>query len=644
MQPANKLGLTYGAFIRPNGVEFKLYAPSSEKVSLVIFSQPEDEYGTEIPMSKNESGDWTLFHTDAGIGTLYGYKLTGPYNDENVIIADPYSKAAVTQNSWRHVAKTLIIDSQYNWEGDTWKNIHPRDLIVYEAHVRDMTIHKSSNAKEKGSYLGFIEKDQNGGIAHLKSIGVNAVQFLPLWDFANVEIPYKQDADGLYNNWNPYARNHWGYMPTFYMAPESYYATNGTDEPNAWNGIDGRAVTEMKDMVKSLHREGMAVILDVVVNHISNYDWHPLKYIDKTVYFKLDENENFISQCCGNLLESDNKPVQNYIVESLKFWLTEFHIDGFRFDQAHLLSPETATLILDELKMINPNVIIYGEAWNEREKEFSELGWGSFNARFRDVLRGDLHNFNEQGFLFGKFRKGESLEDLQSLIMGTISGKKSVYQTPAHAINFLEVHDDFCFNDYLRLSTGKNSKSDIIDNPMKHIELSTELLKINKLGALILMTSQGIPMIHQGQDWAHSQIIADTEVDDPDIGKMDRNPYNKDNETNWVNWLEKEQNSDLANYYSGLIKLRRGITELRHANPKDFKFQGLSELALGYIIRNRIGVYINGNPNDSVSTELPDGTWSIIANGEKVDTNGIGTISGKISIPPTSGVVLKRIN
>ena len=640
MQPITKLGLSYGAFLRPGGIEFKIYAPNSDKVKLVIFEKVDDESGYEYPMEKLVNGDWRYFLKNAPLGTMYGYRLTGPWNDENVIVADPYSKATVTQNNWRHVAKSLVIDASFDWEGDTWTNIHPRDLIIYESHVRDMTVHKSSNATAKGSYLGFIEKDQNGGIEHLKSLGVNAVQFLPLWDFANFEIPYRQDADGMYNDWNPYERNHWGYMPTFFMAPESYYATDGTNKPNAWNGKDGRAVTEMKDMVKSLHQEGMAVILDVVVNHISNYDWHPLKYIDKTVYFKLDEQGDFLSQCCGNLLASDHQPVRDYIIESLKYWMTDYHIDGFRFDQAHLLSAETATFIIDELKKINPNVIIYGEAWNEREKEFSELGWGSFNAKFRDVLRGDLHNYDEKGFLFGNFRDSETLENLQALILGT----PNIYQSPAHAVNFLEIHDDYCLNDYLRLSSSRNSKDDIIDDPMKHIELDDDLLRKNKLGALILLTSQGIPIIHQGQDWAHSQIIAETDAYDPNVGKMDRNPYNKDNETNWVNWLEKEQNKKLADYYSGLIDLRRTHTEFRHATKKDFKFQGLADHALGYVIRNRIAVYINGENSTAVETDLPEGKWQLIVDNEEVNLNGIRQVSGKISIPPTSGMVLQRIN
>jgi pullulanase/glycogen debranching enzyme len=640
MNPAQNHSLSYGAFVRPDGVEFKIHAPNSDAVNLVIFSSFDATEGEEFPMEKNENGDWSIFQTSAGVGTYYGYRLEGVWNSSDVIIADPYSKAAVTQNSWRHVAKSLIVDDTFDWQGDTWVNLHPSDLVIYEAHVRDMTIHETSNANQQGSYLGFVEHNQRGGIEHLKSLGVNAVQFLPIWDYANVEIPFKQEASGMYNDWNPYERNHWGYMPTFYMAPESYYATDGTDIRNDWNGKDGRAVHEMKSMVKSLHNEGIAVILDVVVNHVSNYDWHPLKYIDRSVYFKLDENGNFLSQCCGNLLQTENEKVRQYIIESLKYWMLEYHIDGFRFDQCYLLSAETASLILFELRKVNPGVIIYGEAWDNREAEFSTLGWGSFNARFRDVFRGDLHKYEEKGFLFGEYRPEENLEDIQSVIMGNTTGKHSTYQSSEHAINFLEVHDDYCFNDYIKLSLGLNQKDDIITDPMAHIQLSDTVLRLNKLGALALLTSQGVPIIHQGQDWAHSQIIVPTDAPDKNVGKMDRNPYNKDNETNWVNWDEKAQNSELFEYYKGLIELRRKYTEFRHAQNNELKFQGLSDHSLGYTIRDRIAVYLNGDKNKSIDVMLPDGNWLMVANHNQVNAKGIKTLSGQINIPVTSGVVL----
>jgi len=643
VQPAPNLSLSYGAFLRPDGIEFRLLAPSSKRVQLVIFSSPADESGNEYPMDRSESGVWSYFLKDAGPGTLYGYRLEGPLNDSTIIVADPYSKAAVTQNTWRHIAKSLVMEPGFDWQGDTWQNIDPKDLIIYEAHLRDMTIHPSSEAKSAGSYAGFIEENQRGGIAHLKNLGVNAVQFLPLWDFANVEIPYQEEAAGMVNTWNPYERNHWGYMPTFYMAPESYYASDGSAVPGEWNGRDGRAVRELKEVVRELHRNNIAVIMDVVVNHVSNYDWHPLKYIDRELYFKLDSEGNFLSQCCGNLLDTDNEHVRTYIIESLKYWMVEYHVDGFRFDQAHLLSAETAKHILSELRSVNPQVIVYGEAWNNRGREFSELGWGSFNAHFRDVLRGDLHDFSKKGFLFGSYRPNENKNDLKTIVTGTLWGNKGIYNTPAHTINFLEVHDDYCFSDFLRLSSGQNSKDELIKDRLQHIELTPEIFKMNTMGALVLLTSQGIPLIHQGQEWAHTQVVAATNRPDSNVGKMDPNPYNKDNETNWINWEEAAQNRALVNYYSSLILLRKKYNQLRNSSLNDFRFFDLdSRFGLGYAIADDMVVFLNGSVTEILSVKLPPGKWLQLVNASEVDLNGLRIAEGYINIQPTSGTVFIR--
>ena len=155
-----------------------------------------------------------------------------------------------------------------------------------------MTKHPSSGSNYPGTYKGFVSDNQVGGIKHLKNLGVNAVQLLPIWDFANVEMPYLETIEGKTNSWNPYERNHWGYMPTIFMAPESYYASDGTSIPNKWNGIDGRAVTELKEMIRVLHKNEIAVFLDVVINHVSNYDYQPLKYIDQ-VYISSKEDGDF---------------------------------------------------------------------------------------------------------------------------------------------------------------------------------------------------------------------------------------------------------------------------------------------------------------------------------------------------------------
>jgi pullulanase/glycogen debranching enzyme len=386
--------LSYGAFVSENNTTFKIHAPKSTDVFLVIFDTPEAKTGTEYEMTKLKNGDFILEIKDAGAGTLYGYRLEGPLNDPDVIIADPYSKAAVTQNSMRHVAKSLIVDDAFDWEGDSWMKMDQRDLIIYEMHIRDMTAHSSSTAKQKGSYLGLVETGQNSGIEHIKAMGVNTVQILPPQEFANVEVPYKDKNAPVYNDWNPYSRNHWGYMTTFFFAPESYYATDGTDVPNAWNGSDGRAVREFKDMVKSFHREDIAVIMDVVYNHVSNYDWQPLKYIDKDMYFRMDENGNYTAHSgCGNDTYSESPKMRQLILESVKYWMTEFHVDGFRFDLGNLIDAETRQMIIDELRAINPHVIILAEPWGNGydPNGFSDMGWASFNDQFRDGLKGSTY-------------------------------------------------------------------------------------------------------------------------------------------------------------------------------------------------------------------------------------------------------------
>ena len=641
-KPYDSLKLSYGAFVKADGIKFKLHAPSSIGVDLILFDDFDDRFGNPFPMKYISEGDWEIFIKDIQVGTIYGYRLIGPNNIDSVIIADPYSKAAITQNKWRYIAKSLVIDDYFDWEGDQWVNHDHNNLVIYETHIRDMTKHSSSKVQFPGTYIGFIEKNQRGGIEYLKKLGINAIQFLPIWDYANVEIPYMKKVAGLFNDWNPYERNHWGYMPTFFFAPESYYASDGVRTPGAWNGQSGIAVREFKTLVRELHKNQIAVILDVVINHVSNYDLHPLKYIDKEIYFKLDQNGNFLSQCCGNLLNTDNKKTRQLIIESLKYWMINYHIDGFRFDQAHLLSSETAKIIYEELIKINPNVIIYGEAWDNRNKEFSEMNWGSFNDRFRDVLRGDLHNYDNKGFLFGSYRKGENKNNLKSIINGSTLNNKGVYSKSFHSINFLQVHDDYSFNDYVRLSLGENKTDDIIKNKFEHITLSSKLDKINRLGALILLTSKGTPLIHQGQEWGSSKIISKTLKADINIGKMDSNPYNKDNETNWVDWRELDQNKNLVDFYEKLIKIRKFNFQFGKNHDLDFNFIDFeNEYCLGYSLNDTLLVFFNGDNINSIKLNLPNGEWNVL-----LATNE-GSFQNKVQektvfLNPISGVILKR--
>ncbi len=641
----NYTSLSYGAFVSENSTTFKIHAPNSTNVFLVIFNSPEAKTGKEYEMTKNNNGDFSIESKVAGVGTYYGYRLEGTLNDSDVIIADPYTTAALTQNSMRHVAKSLIIDNYYDWEGDSWMELDQRDAIVYEMHIRDMTAHPTSTAKQKGSYLGLVESGQNGGIEHIKSLGVNAVQILPAQEFANVEVPYKDENAPIYNDWNPYSRNHWGYMTTFFFAPESYYATDGTDAPNAWNGTDGRAVKEFKDMVKAFHSTGIAVIMDVVYNHVSNYDWQPLKYIDRKSYFRLDKDDRYVAMSgCGNDTRTENPKMQQLILESVKYWMTEYHVDGFRFDLGNLIDPETREKIIDELKAINPHVIILAEPWGNGydPSGFSEMGWASFNDQFRDGLKGDTFDINDKGFLFGEFRGNDDKAFLQRLVMGSLREYGGQYIDPSHSVNYLESHDDYTFGDRLRLTGGFVGQHEKITDLEKNALVKGELLEMNKLGALFLFTSQGIAFIHEGQEWARSKVIAQTDAPDDHVGLIDHNSYEKDNETNWLNWNEREMNRELVDYYKGLIEMRKQYPEFRRSKPEDFEFMDMSEkVAVAYTLKNKFFVALNGE-NSNIDLDLPKGKWAVL-----VDRNGIYTenrkiMRGKIMLLKNSGIVLLR--
>ena len=638
--------LSYGAFVEGNQTTFKIHAPRSTEVYLVIFKKPEDELGKEYPMVKNDFGDWTITRSDVDFGALYGYRLSGPVNDPNIIIADPYSKATVTNNSHQHIAKSLIINEDYDWNGDQWVSIAPEDLIIYEMHIRDMTAHHSSEAYQKGTYLGLTDETQRGGIPHLIEMGINAVQIMPLQDFANVEVPFQDKTQSINNDWNPYAINHWGYMTSFFFAPESYYATDGTNKPLSWNGTDGRAVHELKDMVKAFHNKNITVIMDVVYNHVSQYDYNPLKYIDRDLYFRFDEKGNWSAKSgCGNDCKTESPVMRNLILESLKYWMTEYHVDGFRFDLGQLIDANTRDLIISELRTINPNVIILAEPWGGGYDPagFSDQGWASFNDQFRDGLKGSVFDIKDKGFLFGKLRKGDDQKFLRRLATGSLREHGGQYISSDHSVNYLESHDDLTFGDRLRITGGFNEKHEIINDPISHAKVDGDLLAMNKLGALYLFTSQGIVFMHQGQEWARSKVIANTDAPDEFEGQIDHNSYEKDNETNWLNWNEKGLNSNLVDYYKGLIQLRKKYPSLRKSNPEDFKFFDFGkQIAVGYIVKEKMAIIMNGSKTDNVSTTLPIGNWRMIVDGDSVQLDSHKIMSGEINIAPISGMVLVR--
>lgn len=645
-----------GAIVESGKTIFRLFAPNAKSVTLVTFDNYEQTEGQEYPMKKDTESVWEVQMEGELFGVYYGYRISGAAAktnmfDPSIIIADPYSKAVVTQNNYLHPAKSLILNTDYDWEGDTWIQTPIQDLIIYEMHVRDISVHPSAGAEKPGTYLGMIEEGKTGGMDYLLDLGVNAVELLPCQDFSNIEVPYKDKTAPVYNTWNPYERNHWGYMTSYFFAPESYYATDGTMKKNAFIGAKGKQVNEFKDMVKALHKKGIAVIMDVVYNHVSQYDLNPFKYIDKKYYFRLNSKKGFLAKSgCGNDFMTERPMARRLILDSIKYWMTEYHIDGFRFDLAYLIDEETCKQIIEEARKINPNVYIVAEPWGDgyAPAEFSKLGWAAWNDKFRNGVKGQNPKDN-LGFIFGAWERDNNSKTVRSYVAGTTLNDGGLFQKPEHSINYLESHDDYTFGDFVRLGVKAVKPDQRIIDMVGHVRLTEHQLKIHKLGALFLFVSQGGVMIHQGQEFARSKVIAPTTRPDTNQYKIDHNSYDKDNDTNWINYSHRNLNRELFDYYRGLIRVRKTHPAFRISARNDIQFlECKNEFGLGFWINKKSSgdthnllVLMNGNSEEEATFSMPEGNWSMIVNGDLAGTKIIQeNMAGDIVVPATSGMIL----
>ena len=644
-----------GSFVEDGKTFFRLFAPSAKNVTLLTFEQPEQINGKEFKMVKDKNGVWETSIDGELYGLFYGYKVCHPEIPciEDLVCLDPYAKAVTTFNTYYNPRRGIVIkEGDYDWEGDEWIQMDWRDLVVYEMHIRDMTRHPSSGVNEPGTYHGLIERGKIGGIEYIKNLGVNAVELLPSQEFANIEIPFKDSLNGKFNTWNPYERNHWGYMTAAFFAPESYYSENVNElEWEKWSGMDAKAVTDFKDMVKALHKQGIAVIMDVVYNHISEYEIGNLKEIDKEYYFRLDEKGNFIAQSgCGNDFKTEAPMVRRMIVESVLYWMKEYHIDGFRFDLGKLIDWETLELIIHEAKKINPYAVFVCEPWGGGYDPagFSVRGWGSWNDQIRNGIKGE-NPFDGQGWIFGKWYGNNNPGRIESYVNGTLlKDKFGLFQKPEHSVNYFESHDGYTLGDFIRLGLGDVMKEQVIENVDEFVKLTHEQLKLNKLAALFLLTSRGMIMIHSGQEFARSKVIPlNMDIKDPHKGRIDHNSYEKDNEANYINYKHAALNKQLLDYYIGLIKLRKTYELFRNADYGDVTFKDFKDkpFALHYSITYgdyEFEVICNADPVSPITVILETGEWEILVDEKHAGITPLRTISESVIIPQSSGMVLKR--
>ena len=646
-----------GSFIKDGKTYFRLFTPNAVKVLLVTFNSVEDTHGIEHPMIPDENAVWEIVIESEHPGLFYGFKVyhsKEEFNDDKPLCIDPYSKAVATYNTYMNPRKSIVFQSEYDWEDDEFIKQDWRDLIIYEAHIRDLTKHPSSGAKYPGQYKGLTEKGIPGGLDYIKSLGVNTVELLPAHEFGNIEIPYKKSVAGKVNTWNPYERNYWGYMTASYFAPEAYYAQEWDNlKWNTWMGENANQVSEFKNMVKAFHKEGISVIMDVVFNHISEYELGNLKQIDKEYYFRLDNNGHFISESyCGNDLKTERPMVRRLIIDSILYWMKEYHIDGFRFDLAKLIDWQTVEDIIHEAKKINPDIVFIGEPWGGGydPQGFSIRGWAAWNDQIRNGIKGE-NPYNGHGWIFGKWFGNNNIKRIKSYVNGTLThDKHGLFHAKEHSVNYLESHDGYTLGDFIRIGTGEIKQDQVIENIEQDIKLSPRQLRLNKLSALFLFTSQGMTMIHSGQEFARSKIIdKNTKAQEEFKGILDHNSYNKDNTTNYINYDHIEINKALWFYYTGLIKLRNTYSAFRHAAYENIEFIEAPDnpFALAYSIQHEgqyFFVMLNADKNKSTLFNLPKGKWEVLVNRDFAGTRSLGIAENEYQIFPQTGAVLKHIH
>ncbi|SMO34884.1 alpha-amylase family glycosyl hydrolase [Gracilimonas mengyeensis] len=640
---------------------FRLFSPKAHEVTLIIYQNYEDDEGLEFPLEKNEQDIWQTIINDHFYGKWYAYKIDGPKDSRRFMntkypVADPWSKHVTTRNHHLQFPKTKIIrQNGFTWEDQAFSTPEDaRDLVIYETHIKDLVAHPSAKTFVQGIYNDFREA-QRGGIAHLKEMGVNAVEFLPLQKFAYTEPPFNKETDeGVKNTWNAYATNYWGYMTSFHFVPETMYASNGSTEAGALNGVTRKAHTELKQLVNELHKENISVIMDVVYNHASHYDINPLKYTAKDHYFRLDEKGNFLNDSwTGNDINTAAQHSRQLIVESIKYWMQEFHIDGFRFDLAGLIDWETVDLIRDEARKINPNVVLIAEPWGGDYKPdgYSDHDWASWNDHYRNAFKG-YNPMENKGIIFSDKDPHLTRFGIENFIRGTLKGSENgLFNHSGHSVNYLESHDGHTLGDYIRLVHNPEKKQQVFEDKMTATKLTEKEEKTALFAAIVLFTSQGITMMHAGQEWARTKVVQDPDNVDPDKGKINRDTYNKDDATNWLNFEESTVNKALYEYYKGLIKLRLKSPALRKAQPQEVNFKVYKDpFHITWSIDGKSSgdmydyfVSLNANFDQAHDITLPEGYWELVANDRKAGFQTMKSVKNSYKVPPGSGVVLRKL-
>lgn len=613
---------------------FKIWAPTAQSVQLKLYETNEAAEPIKvIDLKEDILGTWS--HSEPG--NLENLYYTFSINDGEWLqeMPDIYAKA-VGANGFRGMIIDTEKTSPEGWNDD--KNTvleNFTDWIIYELHVRDFSVSENSGIIHKGKFLGFTEAEtksplgEKTGLGHLKELGITHVHLLPVFDFQTV------DEENQLEKYN------WGYDPQNFNAPEGSYATNP---------YDGKVrIRELKELVKALHDNGIGVIMDVVYNHTYMTRGSAFNQTVPGYFYRQKPDGSFSDATgCGNEIATERFMVRKFIIDSLCYWLREYHIDGFRFDLMGTFDIETMQQIRSEIDKINPHALLYGEGWtaghSPMDEEYRAVkknilqmpGIAAFSDDMRDALKGNNSNRRTRGFINGlKLRE----EAVKFGIVAATSHPQIVYSyvesshepwagQPGQCINYVSCHDNYTLFDKIKLSNLQASGNDV--------------RQMMKLAGAIILTSQGVPFLHAGSEFCRTK-------------RGNENSYNAPDSVNQIDWLRKSVYKDVFEYYRKLIALRKNHPVFRMPSTE------MIQNNLNFCFPYQMGVVsycLNGkNAGDAwkevivifnsnshrIIIHLPKRQFHVVAKGGRIDENGLGAINSRIiDVEPVSMMLLAR--
>jgi type I pullulanase len=618
----NDLGNTYSK----TETKMRLWAPTATAVKVVTYAKADTPaaQGVETDMTQDVNGTWVAQVSGDQDGLIYNYRVTVDGNTNEAV--DPYVRAT-TINGARGVVVDLAKTNPANW-----KKTKPAfsgkttDAVIYELHVRDFSMDDSSGipVAHRGKFLAFTHLNtstggQKTGLSAIKDLGVTHVELLPFFDFASVD-----EATPSFN---------WGYDPQNYNVPEGSYSTDPT-KPTA-------RITELKQAIQAMHDQKLRVNMDVVYNHVYNAGAFSQESIVPGYWFRTDESGSLTNGTgVGNDTASERPMVRKFIVDSVKYWATEYNLDGFRFDLMGIHDIQTVNEVTAALKAIDPTIIVIAEGWNmgtlpddqkANQVNIAKLNNVSmFNDQIRDGLKGSVFNATDTGWATGKL---SAAADIYAGIVGNIDYSaaflnKWTTTAPGQSVNYVESHDNLSLADKLTASVKGISPAGVA--------------QLSQFATSVAFLAQGVPFMQAGQEFLRSK-------------NGNENSYNADDATNSLKWSTKAKFAATTKYYKGLIALRAAHPAFRMSTTAqvkaNLKFLKTTDNVIAYTLNGKavkdkaktIVVIHNPNPGASIVTLPNKKKWAIVVKGGVAGTKTIESITaGKVSVAGQTTMVLTQ--